>query len=84
MEIILTEEDIKMLQIKKFYEKAIKNNYQTDELGNLAAHVCYNNIEFSLKIAKKLVFLSNKSSGDDIIPTLKTIGPFLMIKDDIR
>ena len=55
-----------MLTLKSFYAKAIKYGYSTLELGRLAAHVSFDNYQFSMRICKKILVGINKSNGDDV------------------
>jgi hypothetical protein len=55
-----------MLQLKQFFIKAMKFGYHTIELGRLASHVGFENLEFCRQISKKIVLGFNKTTGDDV------------------
>ena len=59
-----------MLLLKQFYNKAMRFGYQTVEAGLLAAHLSFENYQFSEKMAKKILEGINKANGDDVEPCL--------------
>lgn len=73
-----------MLLIPELYIKAIKYGYETKELGLLVAHMAFNNLEFSKKIAKKLLTGINRANGDDIEPCLNVLEPYLLLNDSYK
>jgi hypothetical protein len=82
--VCLHPEDLKMLTLKQLYSKAMKNNYETAELGKLAAHVAFENRSFSKKLAKRILIGINKSNGDDIQPSLDLLEYILSLNDSLK
>ena len=70
-----------MLQLKQFYNKAVRLNQQAFNEGQLLAHVAYDNYDFSLSIGKKILVGINKSNGDEIKSYLDVLSPYLYLPD---
>jgi hypothetical protein len=64
--VVLHPEDIKLLTMKQFYNKAMKCGYECNELGRLAAHVAYENKIFSCRVAKRVLIGINKATNEEV------------------
>lgn len=73
---------IHLKQFKLFYLNASKHGYESEEFAKFVAHVCYQNKEFSKKMAKHILKGTNKSTAEEIGPFLELMKQYLTIDDD--
>lgn len=78
-----TDNDIKCITDKEFYEKTIKNRYDCKSLSLIIQHWGKNDKEFSDMISEILIKGSNNIDTEEIKEFYEEIGNFLNIKDDI-
>lgn len=62
----------------------MKFGYECIELGRLAGHVSFENYEIAQKIAKKILIGINKANGDDVLPYLNVLCPYLTFTDSLK
>jgi hypothetical protein len=73
-----------MLLLKQFYVKTLKFGFVGITLGQILAHVSFENHDFSFRIAKKILVGINKCSGDEIRPYLDVLELFLHLPDSLQ
>ena len=54
------------------------------DLARLVGHCCFENEELSKNIAKKLLSVINRATGDDIQPSLEVLYQYLLINDSLK
>ncbi|CDW78148.1 ubiquitin carboxyl-terminal hydrolase family protein [Stylonychia lemnae] len=80
----LSDEDIFMLNQKAFWSKNMKAGYQRVEFGRLIAQMSFFNLQFSRKVAKRLVIGLNKASADEVEPYLYVVQSLLLLNDPYK
>lgn len=53
------------LTCDQFYEKAIKDKYDTEVIGKIVKHMSYENLEFTTQFSKLLLNNFNSPSYED-------------------
>jgi hypothetical protein len=78
------EETLMMLRQKEIYNKAMKYGYRTKDIGKIAAHVSFDQMEFQRQLSKRILIGINKSNGEDLTPYLDVLFEFLSINDSLK
>lgn len=60
-----------------------KNSYEIQELAKMLAHLCFENKDYSLRIAKYILKGTNTSGADELAPYLEIMKQFLILKDSL-
>lgn len=65
-----------------FWEILLKNEFNSEALAVLAAHLCWKNLGFSRKFGKLLIKQYNKVMLRELMPCLVSLGYYLTIEDE--
>ena len=66
---------------KEFFNIALKNTQEADNVGLLVGHLCWNNYEVSRRFAKFLLRGLNSTSENEVKPFVQVMKVFLGLND---
>jgi hypothetical protein len=69
---------------RNFWEILLKNEFNSEALGVLAAHLCWKNLDFSKKYGKLLIRNFNKIGMRELLPCLTALPTYLCIQDEFQ
>ena len=61
----------------------IKNTNEIQELAKMLAHLCFENKDYSLRVAKYILKGTNTSNVEELGPFLEIMKEFLILKDSL-
>jgi hypothetical protein len=64
---------------RNFYEILLKNEFDSEALAILVAHLCWKNLEMSRKFGKVLVRFYNKINERELIPSLVSLQYYMTL-----
>ena len=64
---------------RNFYEILLRNEFNSEGLAILAAHLCWKNLEMSRKFGKILVRFYNKISERELMPSLVSLQYYMTL-----
>jgi len=65
-----------------FFDILLKNEFNSEALGILTGHLCWNNLEMSRKFGKLLVKSYNKINLKELTPALIVLQTYMTLQDE--
>jgi len=77
----LSDTAVNLVFQSSFVNSQARYGHATKELGLYAAHLCFNNLQFSRDVAEKIVVGMNETNENNCQPTLDILQPTLSLLD---